>query len=82
MLQISLKAARVNAGLTIKDASRLVKVSEDRLRNFESGRTPIPAHVFQRAARVYGVPEQNLRPPIVDDGEFDEEEKNLLCTTF
>lgn len=81
MLQITLKAARVNAGMTIKVAAQLINVSEDRLRNFESGRTPIPTHVFQRVARVYGVPEQNLRPPIVDDGEFDEEEKNLHYTT-
>lgn len=82
MLQISLKAARVNAGLTIKTSSERLGVSEDRLRNYESGRTAIPTHVFQRMARVYDIPEESLRPPIVDDGEFDEEEKNLLCTTF
>lgn len=81
MFQITLKAARVNAELTIKEAAKAGHVTPDVLRNYESGRTVIPAHVLMRLAKVYGIQGENIRLPIVEDGEFDEDEKNLNYTT-
>lgn len=81
MLQITLKAARVNAELTLKEAAGAGHITVDVLRNYESGRTAIPAHVLNRLAKVYGITSENIRLPIVDDGEYDEEEKNLNYIT-
>lgn len=81
MLQISMKAARVNACLRIKQAAQRIGVTEEVLRNYERGRTVIPAVVLKKAAKVYGVPEENIRPHIIEDGEYDEDEKNLIFGT-
>lgn len=81
MFQISLAAARVNAGLRQEQAAERIGVTAKTLRNYEYGNTAIPGHVFKKAAKVYGIPEEMIRLPIVDDGDFDEDEFFLNATT-
>lgn len=81
MLQITIRAARVNALMSRSEAAKHLGISAEVLRNYESGRTAIPAIMLKKASQVYGIPEENIRPEIVEDGEFDEDEKNLNYTT-
>jgi Helix-turn-helix. len=81
MFQISLTAARVNAELLQTEAAPKLGITAKTLRNYETGKTVIPAHIFRKAANLYGLPEELIRVPIVDDGKFDEDEKNLSDST-
>lgn len=77
--QITLAAARVNAGYYQKDAAYLIGVTTKTLRNYENGINTIPAPTLRKAARVYGIPEDLIKLPVIDDGGFDE---NFLdCST-
>lgn len=71
-IQISLVAARVNAELKQEEAANKIGISVKALRNYELGIEAIPRHVFKTIARVYGLPENAIRVPIVDDGEYDD----------
>lgn len=73
-LQISLAAARVNADLKQKEAAELIGIAEKTLRNYEHGITAIPGRTLRKAAEVYGIPEGFIRLPLVDDGEFDDQD--------
>ncbi|MGG3383054.1 helix-turn-helix domain-containing protein [Heyndrickxia faecalis] len=83
MFQISLKAARVNAGLKQSEAAKLIGVTAKTLRHYENGITAIPGWRLRKAASIYGLSEDRIRVPIVRDGKYDEEEdeKNLCNTT-
>ena len=81
MIQISLEAARVNAGLKQEAAAKKLKITAKTLSNYERGITAIPGHVLKNAAKVYKVPEEMIRLPIVDDNEYDDEEFFLINTT-
>ncbi|MCJ0932581.1 helix-turn-helix transcriptional regulator [Virgibacillus halodenitrificans] len=81
MFQISLAAARVNAGFRQHEAAEKIGVTAKTLRGYEKGTTAIPGHLLRKLAKLYSISENNIRLPIVDDGEFDEEEKNLNCST-
>lgn len=81
MLQITMKAARVNARLKIKEAAEEIGVTAEILRNYERGRTVIPAHVLKKAAIIYRIPEENIHPNIINDGEYHETKKNLQTFT-
>lgn len=70
--QISLAAARVNAGLNQIEASELIGITPKTLRNYENGTTVIPAPRLRKAAKIYGIPEDYIKLPVVDDGEYDE----------
>lgn len=54
-MQITLKAARVNSGLTQKNAAKQLNISEDRLYNYESGRSSPNAMLIKRMLKLYGV---------------------------
>lgn len=73
MIRISLKAARVNADLKQSEAAIKIGVTAKTLRNYEQGTTAIPGRTLKRAAEVYGIPEEMIRLPIVDDGSYDDE---------
>ena len=46
MLKITLKAARINVGLSQKEAAKILKVSNKTLHSWESGETsPGPKHI-------------------------------------
>lgn len=81
MFQISLAAARVNAGLNQEEAAKLIGITAKTLRNYEQGKTAIPATTLRKAADLYGIPEDMIRLPIVDDGKYDEEGEKFLQTT-
>lgn len=82
MLQISLAAARVNAEMSQEEAAISAGVTAKTLRSYERGKTAIPGRILKRLAVIYKCPEEYIRLPVVDDGTYDEEEKNLLVSTF
>ncbi|GIN38492.1 helix-turn-helix domain-containing protein [Heyndrickxia oleronia] len=82
MFQISLASARVNAELKQEDAARKLGITAKTLRNYEQGKTAIPGYILRKAAFVYRIPEELIRLPIVNDGNYDEDEKFLAHTTF
>lgn len=52
-MQVSMRAARINAGLTQEEASKLLDISEVTLRNWESGRSAPRANKLSDICRVY-----------------------------
>lgn len=72
MIQISLKAARVNADFEQEEASVKLGITAKTLSNYERGITAIPGHVLKKAAKLYKLPEEMIRLPIVNDGEYDD----------
>lgn len=72
MIQISLAAARVNAGFNQNEAAKKLGVTPKTLRGYEQGKVIIPSTTLRRAAKLYNIPSDMIRLPIIDDGEFDE----------
>jgi transcriptional regulator with XRE-family HTH domain len=66
-IKITLKAARVNAGLTQVEAARAVHRNKQTIINWEAGHTRITAADLQALADIYGIPAENIRIP--DKGE-------------
>lgn len=54
MSKISLKAARVNAGLTQADVGKELGVSKQTISHWESGRNDVPAKSFLILCGLYG----------------------------
>lgn len=79
MMQISLAAARVNAGFRQDEAAREIDITPKTLRGYEQGKTVIPAPTLRKAAILYNIPSDMIRLHIIEDGEYDE--KNLNSTT-
>lgn len=53
--KITLAAARVNAGLSQKDAAKLIGVHPSTLRNYESGKTSPDWDVVRKIEKAYGI---------------------------
>lgn len=53
---MTLKAARVNAGLTQKKAAEMLGVSEYTLINYEKGKSSPDVRVLKKIENLYGVP--------------------------
>ena len=81
MFQISLAAARVNAGLKQEQAAKKIGITAKTLRNYEQGKTAIPGHILRKAAEVYQIPEDMIRLPIICDDKYDEDENFLNYST-
>lgn len=81
MFQITLAAARVNAGLLQEEAAKEIGITAKTLRNYEQGKTAIPAHTLKKAAKLYKIPEEIIRLPIVTDNEYDENDFFLKLST-
>lgn len=60
MIKIKLKAARVNAGLSQKEAAKLLKVSNKTLGNWEKGLSFPTVDKSAQICELYGVPFNNL----------------------
>ena len=60
MLKISLKSARVNAGLTQKDAAAKLGVSNKTLGSWESGTSFPSANKIEMLCSLYGVNYDNI----------------------
>lgn len=54
-MAISMKAARVNAGLTQKQAAKELGMSKNTLANYESGISVPKIDVAQKMAALYGL---------------------------
>lgn len=54
-MAITLRAARINKGLTQKEAAILLKVSEESLSNYENGKTYPTVPLLKRIEKVYGI---------------------------
>lgn len=63
-MKISLKAARVNAGYTQRAAGKAVGKSRDTIRNWENGKTKIPAEDFMNLCSIYKIDKDNIFLPI------------------
>lgn len=74
MIQISLAAARVNANLNQEEAAKLLGITAKTLRGYEKGKVAIPAVILRKAAKIYNIPEDMIRLPVVDDGKYDDED--------
>lgn len=69
---ISLKAARVNANYTLKDVAIELNVVYMTVRNWELGITAIPANIFFKLCRLYGLNSDLVEVPKVKDGKYNE----------
>lgn len=54
-MKISLKAARVNAGLTQSDVARYLKKNKQTIVNWETGKTPIDMGNFTALCGLYKI---------------------------
>ena len=63
MIQISLEAARVNAGLTQDDAAKHLKVSKQTIINWEKGRSEPSITQARDIESLYQIPLDNIFLP-------------------
>lgn len=69
--KITLKAARVNAGLTAKNVSEKVDKTEKTILNWENAKTPISAENFYDLCNIYNIdPDFVLVPSQEDNSDF------------
>lgn len=64
-LKISLKAARINAGLTQEAVAAMLKKSKATIINWEKGKTSIDKGNFDALCRLYSVDEDNIFLPSI-----------------
>ena len=62
-LQISLAAARVNAGMTQEDVAMLLHVSKNTVLNWEKGKVLPNFATLQTLSRLYKIPANNIFLP-------------------
>lgn len=55
-IQITLRAARVNIGLTLKEAAEEFEINPMTLGNYERDSSNIPRSFFVSIEKVYGIP--------------------------
>ena len=72
MIDVSLAAARVNAELTQAEVAKMIGVTTKTIRSYEKGYTVPPSPTLKKLSKIYKIPMDNIRIPIVDDGEWDE----------
>lgn len=60
-MKISLKAARVNAGLKQKDAAEKLGISRDTLRKYELGEIPMRIDTAKKVCEIYEIPENYIK---------------------
>lgn len=63
ILQISLAAARKNAGMTQSDVAKKMHVSKTTIVNWEKGKIIPRLPEMQMLSRIYGIPENNIFLP-------------------
>lgn len=59
--QISLRAARVNANLTVLEASKLIGIGKDTLLKYEKNSGLVTANRQQDFCKVYNISVDNIR---------------------
>lgn len=63
ILQISLAAARVNAGMTQEDVAKALKVSKNTIVNWEKGETEPKISRIRELSELYNMPLDNIFLP-------------------
>lgn len=58
--KITLKAARLNLGFTLKEAAKLFDIHYSTLSNYENDSTNVPRTFIIKAESVYGIPSENI----------------------
>lgn len=56
MIEISLRSARVNAGLTLKDAAGILKIHHETLSKYEADSSEISISLLNRLSDLYQIP--------------------------
>lgn len=59
-LQITLRAARVNCGLTLKDVAKHTRRSVDMISKYEIDSTNIPRDLMVSLIDLYDIPSENI----------------------
>lgn len=59
-IKITLRAARVNAGLRLVDASKIFNINKDKLSKYEKDSTDVPRTFLLQIEEVYRVPTENI----------------------
>lgn len=62
-IQISLAAARVNAGMTQEEVAERLQVSKQTIVNWEKGRVIPGIPQIETLARIYKIPQDNIFLP-------------------
>lgn len=75
-MKITLKACRVNCGLTLKQASVHFGIHYETLSNYENDSTNVPRTFFIKLEEVYGIPTEFIYFGKLQD--FLEEKQNSL----
>ena len=57
---MTLKAARINLGLSQKEAAALIDISVDTLRNYERGKSYPDIPVLRAIEKAYGIPYKDI----------------------
>lgn len=60
-IKISMAAARVNAGLTQKQACEKLKISKPTLTSYEKGRTIPDIKLGKEISKLYDIPIDNIK---------------------
>ena len=61
--KITLKAARVNAELTLDDVAERIGKSKQSIENWENGKTPIKYSDLIKLSELYEMPVEYIRMP-------------------
>ena len=59
-MQMTLKAIRINKGMSQEEASKLIGISEDTLSNYERGRTYPDIPILKKIEKIYEVSYENI----------------------
>lgn len=62
-LQISLAAARVNAGLTQEDVAKTMHVGKQTIGNWEKGKSVVKPAQFEFLCKLYNISQDNIFLP-------------------
>ena len=62
-IQITLAAARVNAGFTQEDVAEKFKVTKQTIINLEKGRKELKPAEFNMLSEIYKIPKDNIFLP-------------------
>ena len=62
-IQITLAAARVNAGMTQAEAARKMGVTKQTIINWEKGKVIPGIPEMEMLSRIYGIPQDNIFLP-------------------
>lgn len=69
-LKLTLKAARINKGLSQKQAAQALGIAEDTLSNYERGKSYPDIKILRLIEKVYGVEYNNLIFLPLDNDNF------------